>query len=90
MSLYKEVVKDIKYQPNLEVYLRVFGIKVGQEYDLLEFTLWIKNEVSEFVQQVLNRNEQLMKVKRDNFIEWLCEKYEITSDVQQEQLSLFS
>lgn len=90
MSLYKEIVKDIKYQPNLEVYLRVFGIKVGQEYDLLEFTLWIKNEVSEFVQQVLNGNEQLMKVKRDNFNEWLCEKYEITSDGQQEQLSLFS
>lgn len=90
MSLYKEIVKDIKYQPNLEVYLRVFGIKVGQEYDLLEFTLWIKNEVSEFVQQALNGNEQLMKVKRDNFIEWLCEKYEIMSDVQQEQLSLFS
>lgn len=88
MSLYKEVVKDIEYQPHLEVYLKVFDIKVGQEYDLLEFTLWIKNKVSEYVQRVLHGNEQLMKTKRDDFIEWLRGKYEFKLDVHHEQLCL--
>lgn len=88
MSLYKEVVQDVQHQPHLEVYLKVFGIEVGEEYDLLEFTLWIKNKVSEYVQRVLHGNEELMKTKREDFIDWLRGKYEFVLDVQHEQLCL--